>query len=1140
MKTKKLICYLAAFSIIFSSIPSLFLQAAADTVQSIIPSTSAANTGTYGTVIDSGKCGANVTWSVYDSGTLVISGTGEMDDFLECAAPWYSYNNSITSVIIKNGIKSIGDYAFDYCTNLTSVTIPDGVTAIGDHAFARCSSLTTVTIPDGVTAIGDHAFACCNSLTTVTIPDSVTTIRNFAFYACHNLTTVTIHDGVTFIGEWAFFWCDSLTSITIPNSVSSIGFDAFWLCTHLNDVYYSGTAAQWGEISVSLGNDNLLNAKFHFGDSDPSGDNSTVKSGTYGANLTWVLASEGTLIIRGNGDMEKFAEAPWKEYYPSIKKILIENGVMSISEKAFANCINATSVLIPSTVKSIGRCAFDSCLSLESLSIPESVEYIFTTRFGTHDLHSSPFCNCKKLRDIYFSGTEDAWKKATDGFDFSPITIRFEKADDLSDLFEYRKLSFSEKTLLTDGVAITGYKGTAKDVTVPELIDGYTVVMIDDPAFLNCNWIESITLPPTIEMIKNHSFPVDGALTDVYFKETRAIWEKVQLDNSVKEYLNTQVELHCEIGAYTSVPDRFINVGAPLIYTIYTDDPKSTVVSISLSNQRTVKQLHVIDGEDQPDFRLYNSLPASDYITFVSFKGIGNGVVDITITVKTDGNVRHFYDTVYCYDESLDGLSVLRAENIDEMKWEGDLINDPNETYSGWAAGIIISDFDYYRAEKDGKKGYVFNMNAYNGKYSNGVCDVFDGDGNWINSVQIVPSRIKAFDGVCSLVDNTVTVVSKVATHRVSYKTTRPETKISVFVPDGGYIRITNDMSMSTMCAFYNFLDVISYSGDIVGDLASFVGETENKKTLAKIAPELLVDIWNDTRGELFKDRVEKVTKLYLNNDKRFTMDAYVAMCELLTSYAGMLIETDDWKTFGESLADTAADALLHLNPIGAAFDVYNIVGDVADCAFELECIADSTGSNKGFWIHSDINLEEVKQILKNQGISVDTRGNVAPETILHTYKILANDGEEINLDTDGILNGYEMYEIALIKDGYKVQPDDKVLVSIELSDDLKNKDPLTVLRENDDGTWEKIECRIENGMVLFEVDHFCRFAVGELQKNTSNQTDDPSGNNGNAIDEESTYNPFAIVLIVIAVSLLIIATGVVVVVVVVIKKNKK
>ena len=96
---------------------------------------------------------------------------------------------------IREGTKTIADWAFSGCTALESITIPDSVTSIGYRAFYCCTALTSITIPDSVKSIGYEAFYCCTALASITIPDSVTSISDYAFSGCTLLTTIYGYTG---------------------------------------------------------------------------------------------------------------------------------------------------------------------------------------------------------------------------------------------------------------------------------------------------------------------------------------------------------------------------------------------------------------------------------------------------------------------------------------------------------------------------------------------------------------------------------------------------------------------------------------------------------------------------------------------------------------------------------------------------------------------------------------------------------------------------------------------------------------------------------------------------------------------------------------------------------------------------------
>lgn len=98
----------------------------------------------------SGFCGAEentISWSLDESGVLEIAGQGAMNEWQnEEEVPWNGYRDQITEVRIKEGITSIGAYAFADCEKLVKLDIADSVQTIGAFAYFNCSGLSTLTI----------------------------------------------------------------------------------------------------------------------------------------------------------------------------------------------------------------------------------------------------------------------------------------------------------------------------------------------------------------------------------------------------------------------------------------------------------------------------------------------------------------------------------------------------------------------------------------------------------------------------------------------------------------------------------------------------------------------------------------------------------------------------------------------------------------------------------------------------------------------------------------------------------------------------------------------------------------------------------------------------------------------------------
>ena len=204
----------------------------------------------------------------------------------------------------------------------------------------------------------------------VVIEDSVTSIGDYAFYGCTNLKSITIPDSVTSIDDTVFAECSSLIEVTILNPDCIIAGSAFANASNNCVIcgYDDSTAQVYAENSgytfESLGE-------------GPS-------NGTCGEGLTWVLDNTGTLTINGAGNMCNYGWADVSPFYqnPRIKRLVIENGVISIVSNAFMECTSLTEVIIPDSVVSIGASAFQNCSSLTQVMIPSSVIRIDISAFG--------------------------------------------------------------------------------------------------------------------------------------------------------------------------------------------------------------------------------------------------------------------------------------------------------------------------------------------------------------------------------------------------------------------------------------------------------------------------------------------------------------------------------------------------------------------------------------------------------------------------------------------------------------------------------------------------------------------------------------------------------------------------------------
>lgn len=172
----------------------------------------------------------------------------------------------LTTVVLKNGVETIGARAFQNDKNLSSVSLSNSLTKIGESAFEFCYGLSAITLPNGLTTIGTQAFSR-TGLTALVLPDSVQSVSREAFSYNSALETVTLSAGMTTLPALSFRSCTSLREVTIPASITTIASTAFDGCSKLSTIYFGGSQSQWQALVADV--DELQDVNVIFGSDEP-------------------------------------------------------------------------------------------------------------------------------------------------------------------------------------------------------------------------------------------------------------------------------------------------------------------------------------------------------------------------------------------------------------------------------------------------------------------------------------------------------------------------------------------------------------------------------------------------------------------------------------------------------------------------------------------------------------------------------------------------------------------------------------------------------------------------------------------------------------------------------------------------------
>ncbi len=264
-------------------------------------------------------------------------------------------------------------------------------------------------------------------------------------------------------------------------------------------------------------------------------------SGSYG-NLSWLIDTEGELVVSGSGEMVSFApnsDSAWLEYKDEIKRVIIEDGVTVISDYAFYDCAYIEEAIICDTVTIINSSAFEACTALNDLSLPDTIFEIDTRAFfGCSSLTAvklpdsivivgdGAFACCSKLKSITVdSSNVDIASK--DG-------VLYKKGSNYIICYPAGKTDSSftvpDGTVIISGYAFAGCDNLT-EITMPD-----SVIYLGKYAFAYCDRLTSIYLPGKLGNIDAFAFADSPNLSLISFDGTKSIWEnEVDKDNEWKD-----------------------------------------------------------------------------------------------------------------------------------------------------------------------------------------------------------------------------------------------------------------------------------------------------------------------------------------------------------------------------------------------------------------------------------------------------------------------------------------------------------------------------------------------------------------------------------------------------------------------------
>lgn len=282
----------------------------------------------------------------------------------------------------------------------TTATVPESLTEISYFAETGINKemlkselakhAVTLVIPEGISSIGIGGFAGCIGIEEVRIPETVTTIKESAFSGCVMLNDITIPDSVVEIGKEIFDGCASLSKLDIP-----------FLDTVIGSLFGTSFYSESIEISQrdpSFNYQNGTNKKYYI---PKKLEEIIIRNGSVYHRGLENISSIKKIVF---GDKVNKIEEHVADGCQNLIEITIGKNVKEIGQRAFAGCVNvekiywnAVNCLYEGNISFSGTTyEIISSLKLSTVIIGKEVT----------NLQKQIFNKCLNLEKVLFEDTE--------------------------------------------------------------------------------------------------------------------------------------------------------------------------------------------------------------------------------------------------------------------------------------------------------------------------------------------------------------------------------------------------------------------------------------------------------------------------------------------------------------------------------------------------------------------------------------------------------------------------------------------------------------------------------------------------------------------------------------------------------------